>query len=152
MIYALDEACKRHAIDLIPSVILTSTLVDHVAVDLVKNFSYPMIFVSIVFNPYDIEKELHLDDVDATEHGAGVAANRQQTVEQCCKNACERFFASIQQSRYCSVSVSCNSWTNRIVEPLVRRIISFCTALLCVEVTYVHSAAENCFKARSQCG
>jgi hypothetical protein len=114
MIYALDEACKRHAIDLIPSMVLTSTLQhDHVAVDLIKNFSYPMIFVSVVFNPYDVEKELGCVCTDD-------CSSRKELVETSCREACSRFFASIQQCcRHSSVSISCNAWTAKTVEPLV---------------------------------
>ena len=53
----MDEVCKRHCIEIVPSVTITSIL-QKLPIELLKNFSHTLISLNILLDPSSLEKEI----------------------------------------------------------------------------------------------
>ena len=71
--YALDEVCRRHFVELIPTVIMTTTN-QRISVDLLRNFSQKTVALFLLFEKPSMETEQTTSCFDACRHAISTVA------------------------------------------------------------------------------
>lgn len=89
-IYALDEICRRHCVDLIPTVIITASN-QTLPLDVLKNFSQKMICL--------------------------VLAMTESIGDEACIELCERTLLAVQQAGFTSVILSSTEYVRKVAKP-----------------------------------
>jgi hypothetical protein len=102
--FALDEVCRRHYVDLIPTVIIL-TATQRVSLDLLRNFSSKTVALF-----------LHLD--------------QSQCSESACIEVCQEALSTIAMAGFCSVVLSCSLFVSKVVNPHLRALHVDLTVLL----------------------
>lgn len=117
-IYAIDEICRRHCVDLIPTIILNS-IDQKLPLEELKNFSHSMILLVLNYDYNSILASLETptEYKDDTIYGTPVNSKSEQ-VEMACRNACEQSLIAVQQVGLKTVMISSNDWTRRTAVPL----------------------------------
>lgn len=121
-VYALDEKCRRHCIDLVPTLIVQSVH-QRLPLDVLKNFSHSMLSLVLVFDKHSVAAELAADHPgqqgESTVDMASVAA--------ACITACERIVKDAHLAGCSTLSLACSEWVRQVADPVVsgQRVQSF---------------------------
>lgn len=108
-IYAIDEICRRHCVELVPTIVLNS-INQTLPLEELKNFSHSMILLVLNYDYSEI-----LNSLQSTSDNVEVNA---EEVENACRNACEQSLIAVQQVGLKTVMISSNEWTRRTAAPL----------------------------------
>ena len=114
-IYAIDEICRRHCVELVPTIVLNS-INQTLPLEELKNFSHSMILLVLNYDYSDILSSLQSPTDDAEVNGDSDL--KAEEVENACRNACEQSLIAVQQVGLKTVMISSNEWTRRTAAPL----------------------------------
>ena len=90
--YALDEVCRRHYVDLVPTIIITSDT-QRISLDLMRNFSQKTIALF-----------LHMDQSQCSSESA-------------CFDMCQENFQTLAMAGFRSVVLSCSPYVSKLIKP-----------------------------------
>lgn len=139
--YTLDEMCRRHCVDLIPTLVIQS-IHQRLPLDVLKNFSHSMISIVFVFDQHSISAELAADAAAA----AGVAGSAEEAnghqaaavhiaaVHAACITACELVIKDAHLAGCTTLSLASSEWTRVTADPMVRNFV-ICFVWSC---TFIH--------------
>ena len=117
-IYAIDEICRRHCVDLVPTIILNS-IDQKLPLEELKNFSHSMILLVLNYDYNNILASFQTPTDYKDDNTDGSPANNSdEEVEIACRNACEQSLIAVQQVGLKTVMISSNDWTRRTAAPL----------------------------------
>ena len=117
-IYAIDEICRRHCVDLVPTIILNS-IDQKLPLEELKNFSHSMILLVLKYDYNNILASFQTPTDYKDDNTDGSPANNSdEEVEIACRNACEQSLIAVQQVGLKTVMISSNDWTRRTAAPL----------------------------------
>ena len=108
-LYALDEVCRRHCVELIPIVILTS-MKHSLPLEMLKNFSHKMICIIFAYEQHPIYEELQ-----QLHPSTRIKCS---DLEIACHHSCEKAIASAQLAGLNTFIVGASDWTQRVAAPL----------------------------------
>eukprot|EP01038_Epipyxis_sp_PR26KG_P008804 gene8804-11887_t len=108
-LYALDEVCGRHCINLVPTIIITS-IHQRLPLDLLRNFTAPSVSVLFAFDESSFAFELNLLEQSDT-------SVRLPSPESSCKIMCENIINQIHLAGFASIVLSATKWVNEIADP-----------------------------------
>jgi hypothetical protein len=113
-VYALDEKCRRHCVDLVPTLVIQSVH-QRLPLDVLKNFSHRMIALVLMFDRASVAAELqHMNGgADAAEEADSAA------VTAACITACELVIKDAHLAGYTTISLACSEWTRQVADPIV---------------------------------
>lgn len=108
-VYALDEVCKRHCVELVPTLVLNS-IDETLPIDVLKNFSNKTIFITLNYDKAGVSAVL--------QERAVTSSVTSITAEQACRHACERVLSAVQVAGFTAVMLSTNKWTKKVGNPV----------------------------------
>jgi hypothetical protein len=114
-IYAIDEICRRHCVELVPTIVLNS-INQKLPLEELKNFSHSMILLVLNYDYNDILSTLQTPTDD--NENCGDSDIKPEDVENACRLACEQSLVAVQQVGLKTVMISSNEWTRRTAAPL----------------------------------
>jgi hypothetical protein len=121
-VYSLDEKCRRHCVDLVPTLVIQS-IHQRLPQDVLKNFSHKMISFVIVFDKQSVAAELAADTAAA---GANTDVDSAAAVRAACITACELVIKDAHLAGCTTLSIACSEWTRQTADPVVGFLLLFC--------------------------
>ena len=125
-VYALDEKCRRHCVDLIPTLVIQSVH-QRLPLDVLKNFSHKMISLVIVFDQHSVAEELKSGSSKSIEDNIDITAE----VCAACITACELVIKDAHLAGCTTISLSCSEWTRHTADPVVSKYTTEHALLTC---------------------
>ena len=95
--YALDEVCRRHHVDLVPTVIINHSS-QRISVDLLRNFSQKTIGLFLLLESEGVDEEAS---------------------ESLCYEACRSALSAVTLAGIRSVTMACSAYTRKMANPVV---------------------------------
>lgn len=125
-VYALDEMCKRHCVDLVPTLIIQS-IHQRLPLDVLKNFSHSMISIVFVFDQHSISAELAAAEVAANPSAGGETNGHAHVVHAAavhaaCITACELVIKDAHLAGCTTLSLASSEWTRVTADPMVSEV------------------------------
>lgn len=102
--YVLDEVCKRHYVDLVPTIIITSTD-QRISIDLLRNFSQKHVALFLLLEDPDICESSDSNNIDENEAA--------------CYDVCRAAMSAITLAGVQSITLCASAYTERTVKPSV---------------------------------
>jgi ankyrin repeat protein len=126
-ICAIDETCRRHGVELVPTLVI-SCVKQCVQMDsVIKNFSHSTVCLLFLLEPAAVDIELKANCFDHNEFVPGVTipgrfltADGQLSSEEAARFTCVHAMACAQLAGCQSILIGANDWTTTYGQPLLQ--------------------------------